>query len=483
MDSELKLESEKEKGTKFYFSILFEEVLESTELDMNSAFQDITVCKFDYDLPVQQDIYLLKYFEHYHIENQTFKTPSDLKECNRNQDLHSIWIDVDTCDDALLKTIHKLNSHKLVLLSSFSNRDKLEKLGLNTAKILYKPITPSKVVQGVSTISPTEEVEKKKPVAHVSTPFNNIQFEGKILVAEDNFINQKLIKQILLKYGVDVELANNGLEAFEKRKGETYDLIFMDIQMPVMDGIEATHEILNYEIEEQLQHTPIVALTANALNGDRERFLAEGLDEYIPKPIETNELLFILRKFLKAKSIEDIGASVEENTEVPEPEVLESVETIKPIELLIIDEKDDKPLMPLEEIETSVNNRVEIYDLDEESSSSSKKILIAKKNSLEAQILSKVITNMNYEIEIVDSMEELKSLIQMSDYDILLIDKELEERNKDVLNNQHSKMNVIMLALNQADSKTSFNSDLIKELHVGIIKREKLAQLIEKYRR
>ena len=90
---------------------------------------------------------------------------------------------------------------------------------------------------------------------------------------------------------------------------------------------------------------------------------------------------------------------------------------------------------------------------------------------------------MNYEIEIVDSMEELKSLIQMSQYDILLIDKELEESNKEVLNNQHSKMNVIMLSLNHTDTVTPFNSTLIKELHVGIIKREKLAQLIRKYRK
>ena len=79
----------------------------------------------------------------------------------------------------------------------------------------------------------------------------------------------------------------------------------MDIQMPVMDGVEATHEIINYEVEEKVEHIPIVALTANALNGDRERFIAEGLDEYIPKPIETNELLYILKKFLTIKTEEE----------------------------------------------------------------------------------------------------------------------------------------------------------------------------------
>jgi len=132
-----------------------------------------------------------------------------------------------------------------------------------------------------------------------------VQFNGRVLVAEDNIINQKLIKQILMKYGINVDLANNGLEAFDKVKSQKYDLILMDIQMPVMDGIEATQEILNYESEENLEHTPIVALTANALKGDKERFIQQGLDDYLSKPIESSELLFVLKKFLKQKFNED----------------------------------------------------------------------------------------------------------------------------------------------------------------------------------
>ena len=470
MGSELKLESQKEKGTRFYFNIIFEEVLESTELATVPSFDDISICKFNYELPVQQDVYLSQYLKHYNVETSTFSTPSDLKKCNANANLSSLWIDVDNSDDELLNSIYKLSSNKVVLLSSFSNRDRLEELGVNVAKILYKPITPTKIVQGLNASSHIQ-VEERIDISQAS-PFKNIQFHGNILVAEDNFINQKLIKQVLLRYGVNVELANNGLEAFEKRKSEEYDLIFMDIQMPVMDGVEATHEIINYEVEEELQHIPIIALTANALNGDRERFISEGLDEYIPKPIETNELLYILKKFLKVKSEDEIE-TVESNNEkvVPEIEILESNNIVK--------NRTDNGLILIDEDDTNSIKAIQEKSITEDSE---KKILIVKKNPLEAQILSKVIANLNYEIEIINRVHELEKLISKEEYDILLIDKEIEQFNHNILRKQHAKMNVIMLSQNKLNNE-HFNTNLIKEIHVGIIKRDKIEQLIKKYRR
>jgi CheY-like chemotaxis protein len=469
MESKLELESQKEKGTRFYFNIIFEEVLESTELETIPQFKNIHICKFDYNSPIQQDIYLSKYLKYYDIEYSTFKTPSDLKKCNENRELESIWIDVDESDDTLLKTINRLKSNKVILLSSFSNREKLESLGIHAAKILYKPLTPTKVVQGLTAIRAEEEIADKSKERE-NFPYKEIQFQGKILVAEDNFINQKLIRQILLRYGVDVELANNGLEAFEKRKNETYDLIFMDIQMPVMDGVEATHEIINYEIEEELNHVPIVALTANALNGDRERFMREGLDEYIPKPIETNELLFILKKFLKVK--EEVSPKViqKNNIQSREEKLIEEVQN-NGITLLM----EEEPVL------TSTKESSLFLIEEEEIIKSTQKILIAKKNPLEAQILSKVITNLGYEIEVVDYIENLEKFIKDKRYDMLLIDKELEAFNQNILQQQHSKMNVIILSLNKPANEY-YNNKLIKEVHIGIIKRENIEHLLHKYR-
>ena len=466
MGSKLELESQKEKGSRFFFNITFEEVLESTELGTTPPFEEIKICKFNYDIPIQQDIYLSKYLDYYHVTHSSFSTPSHLKKCNENEEIKSIWLDIDDCSNDILKTIRKLKSNKLILLSSFSNRNKLESLEMNVAQVLYKPITPTKIVQGLQAISPKEEGSKnKKTLQTQEFPFQDIQFEGKILVAEDNFINQKLIKQILLRYGVSVELANNGLEAFEKRKNEQYDLIFMDIQMPVMDGVEATHEIVNYEIEEELTHTPIVALTANALNGDRERFISEGLDEYIAKPIETNELLFILKQFLQPKS------QVEEPTE---KETKKEEESSAPVNV----EKNDTISLLIEE-----DDRDSITEIlmEEEEVIEDKIILIAKKNPLESQILSKVINNMGYSIEIVQHIEELEFLIQNPNYDMLLIDKELKEFNKSILQKQHSEMNVIMLSSSKGEPQ-HYNKHLVKEVLSGIITRGKIEQLIQKYK-
>src|SRR5690606_38986190 len=106
----------------------------------------------------------------------------------------------------------------------------------------------------------------------------------KILLAEDDPINQVVIKRMLEGSGHIVDIAENGAEALALYKGTKYNLLLMDIQMPVMDGIEAIKRIR--EMEAGRYHTPIVALTAYALKGDRERFMAIGADEYISKPVE-----------------------------------------------------------------------------------------------------------------------------------------------------------------------------------------------------
>ena len=117
--------------------------------------------------------------------------------------------------------------------------------------------------------------------------------EGKrplrILLAEDNLINQKLAVRLLEKRGHKVLVANNGREALAQLETRCFDVVLMDVQMPEMDGLEAT-TVIRAQEKETGQHVPIIAMTAYAMKGDRERCLAAGMDHYICKPIRAQEL-------------------------------------------------------------------------------------------------------------------------------------------------------------------------------------------------
>ncbi|MDW8106050.1 MAG: ATP-binding protein [Armatimonadota bacterium] len=113
----------------------------------------------------------------------------------------------------------------------------------------------------------------------------------RVLVAEDNPVNQKVIRKLLERWNIVVQIAPNGREAVEQFQSATYDVVLMDCQMPEMDGYEATRRIRAYEQHRGLPRTPIIALTANALEGDRERCLQSGMDDYLTKPVEPHLLV------------------------------------------------------------------------------------------------------------------------------------------------------------------------------------------------
>lgn len=111
------------------------------------------------------------------------------------------------------------------------------------------------------------------------------------MLVEDNKLNQRLMESSLKRYGFSIDVANNGLEAVQmyQKSPESYDLIIMDIMMPVMDGLEATRHIRIFEQKKSIR-VPIIALTANTFNADRERCLSYGMDEYIAKPLNMDKL-------------------------------------------------------------------------------------------------------------------------------------------------------------------------------------------------
>ena len=108
-------------------------------------------------------------------------------------------------------------------------------------------------------------------------------------MAEDNAVNQKVVVRMLERRGHIVSVAENGLLALQLLAENRYDLVLMDVQMPELDGLEATHRIRMRE-QPSGRHTPIIAMTAHAMSGDRERFLTAGMDSYLSKPVIPAEL-------------------------------------------------------------------------------------------------------------------------------------------------------------------------------------------------
>lgn len=142
--------------------------------------------------------------------------------------------------------------------------------------------------------------ELMNPEEHIPLTQRPLQrFVGNVLVAEDNEANQALIKILLEKYGLSYDVAYNGLEAFELYKKNSYDLILMDEQMPIMDGNEAVAKIVAYENEKGVRHTPISALTANVIKGAKERGLLSGFDAFLGKPIVIKDLERLFASYLK----------------------------------------------------------------------------------------------------------------------------------------------------------------------------------------
>ena len=122
----------------------------------------------------------------------------------------------------------------------------------------------------------------------------------RVLIVEDNQVNARLAMRQLQRLGFTAEAVANGREAVDAQARENYDLIFMDVQMPVMDGYQAAAEIRRYEIRSR-RHVPIVAMTANALNEDRDAALAAGMDDYVSKPVSLAKLRVVIDRWLPAR--------------------------------------------------------------------------------------------------------------------------------------------------------------------------------------
>jgi signal transduction histidine kinase/ActR/RegA family two-component response regulator len=170
------------------------------------------------------------------------------------------------------------------------------------------PTGPQERSTELREVPPALPSRKSPTLADTSTTVFVRRAESRILLVEDNRVNQRLAMKMLQKRGYKVDLAGNGIEALELVGANAYDLVLMDCQMPEMDGFETTRRIRESESGTN-RHLAIVAMTANALQGDRDRCLAAGMDEYLAKPVRTEDLYRMIESVL-SRNRPSTGATV-----------------------------------------------------------------------------------------------------------------------------------------------------------------------------
>ncbi|QZA77052.1 response regulator [Deefgea tanakiae] len=206
----------------------------------------------------------------------------------------------------------------VVMVTAYSRDDLIDAAkGLRVDDILEKPVSPSKLLDSMMQVmghghvpSPRLPQQRQKiTTAHLRG--------ASILLVEDNEVNQELAVDILTQAGMKVDVANNGQEALNQLAAHRYDAVLMDWQMPIMDGFEATRRIRE---DARFVNLPIIAMTANAMAGDREKCLAVGMNDHLGKPIAVDELIAVLARW--------IGRDGEVPTEVPPELAMQKVASV-----------------------------------------------------------------------------------------------------------------------------------------------------------
>jgi two-component system sensor histidine kinase/response regulator len=217
-------------------------------------------------------------------------------------DAHMPTVDGFTVAQRIRKlTTNSKKPNIIMMLSTTTHRAIVEVYShLSISHFMNKPISRAELLDAMFKIfGDTQPKETNKGSENDSNLIIQRRHNVHVLLAEDNVINQKVaIKLLETKFGYHVTLAQNGVEAVKAAKENNFDLILMDVQMPEMGGFEATSQIRDYE-KISNKHTPIIALTAHAIQGYREKCLEGGMDGYISKPINVDALRKVFEEFIK----------------------------------------------------------------------------------------------------------------------------------------------------------------------------------------
>ena len=297
MGGKLEVESKEHDGATFHFTL----ILKKDKENKPKAYPDFSDLSVGLALPVksinrQLDTNLEVYIRHLGAEFSIYYY-EDIFESDREIRLPDIMVfdhhyarlpgELELC--ASLKC-------KSVLLTTGHLQSRINPVRHHFADVILTPVSLSKTIRILRASRQKEMKENNAP-----KKFERIEsFDGlRALVSDDYAINRKLIKIILEKLGLEVTIVADGAQTVQLRKENEYDIIFMDVQMPVMDGLEATRHILEYEIENNLRHVPIIALSANALGDDINSYMNKGMDGFVAKPVEVSVLKSTIEKYCR----------------------------------------------------------------------------------------------------------------------------------------------------------------------------------------
>jgi PAS domain S-box-containing protein len=315
MDGNIGVKSGQDKGSEFWFRIPFTKYSKVKKMqNICNNMKNIRVLVVD-DNNTNRE-YLVKLLTSWGMNaEEAIDGPAALlalfKACHENEPFQLALLDMQMPDmdglslGKIIKSEEKLSDMSLIILSSLGMpTDSWTEFKDTFDAYITKPVKASELYDKLCSIYSNEHGSQEAMSSELVIPSGKLgSINANILLVEDNVVNQHVAQSMLHKIGLDVEVADNGKEAIEAFKKKKYDLVFMDVQMPVMDGFEATRKIRKMQ-ESGGEHTTIIAMTAHAMKDDQNRCLENGMDDYISKPIKIQSLIHTLDYWLIKKQPE-----------------------------------------------------------------------------------------------------------------------------------------------------------------------------------